>query len=257
MKKYALIALLAIASSTPAFAEGFKPSFPSMAIKGEGIYGVAPDYATFTLTVQTRNSNSEKGLAQHATKIEAVSALLEKLKAEGLQVKKANFSSKTEQMMQRSPNNFNPNQPINKPNGPPEYVMTTVYHLKTDKIDKDSLVKISSLLSVGDLYTLSNMTFSSYEPRKAELEARKKAVLDAREQAEAYASAANMKLLEIVDITDSDASYYRYGAEEGAADLPTRKLALGKWVKVTEIIPPEILAFRANVNIMWKIAPKE
>lgn len=253
MKKYALIALLTLASSTPAFAEGIKPSFPSMAIKGQGEYKVKPDYAIFNLAVETRNTSTEKALTQHAAKIEKVSALLESLKAEGLKVESADFSSKTEQRMMKEEQPRRTDRPL----GPPEYVATTIYTLRTDQPDKKNLEKIASLLSTGDLYTLRSAAFRSNEPRKAHLEARKNAVRDAREQAEAYASAASIKLLEIVDITDSDASDYRHGDSGNYFDLPSRRSASGKWLKVSEIIPPETLSFNAGVNIMWKIAPKE
>ena len=75
-------------------------------------------------------------------------------------------------------------------------------------------------------------------------QARRAAMVDAREQAGAYADAGELKLVEIIEITDGEAT----PMENGVADLPMPRFV--------QIIPPATVAFTASVNVTWRIAPR-
>jgi uncharacterized protein YggE len=70
-------------------------------------------------------------------------------------------------------------------------------------------------------------------------------MLDAREQAQAYAEPVNLKLGQIIAITDGDARPI-----DGEADLPARRPDRPYTV---QIVPPANLEFTASVNVTWRI----
>ncbi|SEP25488.1 Protein of unknown function [Methylobacterium sp. ap11] len=72
---------------------------------------------------------------------------------------------------------------------------------------------------------------------------RRAAVLDAREPARIYAEAAELKPVEITEITDGEGS-----PPDGYADMPRSRVA--------QIIPPAVVTFSAAVTIRWRIAPR-
>ncbi|MBV8428430.1 MAG: SIMPL domain-containing protein, partial [Hyphomicrobiales bacterium] len=75
-------------------------------------------------------------------------------------------------------------------------------------------------------------------------EARRKAVTDARRQAETIADAAGVRLDGILSISDARVA----PRQDGYADLPTRKYL--------QIVPPVWLHFGASIVITWRISPK-
>lgn len=80
--------------------------------------------------------------------------------------------------------------------------------------------------------------------RRALNEARRAAVLDAREQARIYAEAADLTLVEITEITDGDAL-----PPDGFADMPFS-------LRFVEIIPPASADFTASVTIRRRITSR-
>ncbi|GGC57876.1 hypothetical protein GCM10010994_16080 [Chelatococcus reniformis] len=79
-------------------------------------------------------------------------------------------------------------------------------------------------------------------------EARRAAVIDAREQADVYADAAGLRLVEITDIADGNAR----PPISGEADLPVAH----EGVRTLAILPPATLRFDASVQMRWRIAPR-
>ncbi len=251
MKKLVFTALLASAVlATPAMADDRKLPFPAMAIKGEGTYAVKPDYATFSLTIQTRDKSSDKATRDHAGKVEKMAAILAKLKEEGLRLGGSNFTVRTEQQRERADGYL-----TGRPVGPIEYILTTRYTFATREITSQALNKMIDNVATGDLYELGSLRFYPDDSHKASLEARKAAVANAREQAEAYAEAADMKLVEIMEIADGEASFYRR-EEDGVADMPSRRIG-SQWVKVAHITPPKTIDYSASVNMVWRISSRD
>ncbi len=253
MRQYVLAAAIALSGIAPLHAEEAKNIGPSIAIRGQGEYSIKPDYAKFYLTVMTREATAEKAVVEHARKIEIAKERLDAMKANGVEIKKSSFSMQTEQKMENATTKSG--NRTQRAIGKPVYVAKTIYTLETRKID--ALNRIGEQVGSDELFELSSISYDVDQPRQALLQARKMAVTDAREQAEVYAEAAGIKLVEVLEITDGEAQ--RAYQEDGMADLPTRRLAPGQkylWQKITEIIPPARLNFEASVNIIWRIGPK-
>ncbi len=121
------------------------------------------------------------------------------------------------------------------------FTALTSVTLRTDSIDR--LNDIASRLAAPGLFEIGRITFSVNAGRTALNEARRAAVLDAREQARIYAEAADLKLVEIVSITDGEAR-----PPDGYADMPMPRFV--------QIIPPAKVDFEAAVTITWRIAPR-
>jgi uncharacterized protein YggE len=92
---------------------------------------------------------------------------------------------------------------------------------------------------------MQNVAFLVDQDRRALNEARRAAVRDARDQAEAYADAAGVRLVDVAEIADGEAIPVR---ADGYADL-----ALPAYVQV---IPPATVTFTASVRVVWHIAPR-
>jgi uncharacterized protein YggE len=76
-------------------------------------------------------------------------------------------------------------------------------------------------------------------------QARRAAVKDARDQAEAYTDAGGVKLMDILEIA--------YGEAVSLQGRGEFDLAVPRYV---QIIPPATITFRASVKIVWRIAPR-
>jgi uncharacterized protein YggE len=75
-------------------------------------------------------------------------------------------------------------------------------------------------------------------------QARRQAMTDARDQAAAYADAGDLRLVEIIAVTDGDAVPY----SGGYVDMPVSRLV--------QIIPPLTVSFDSSVQVTWRIAPR-
>ena len=98
------------------------------------------------------------------------------------------------------------------------------------------------------LFGIETVRFDVVQERAALNQARRAAMLDAREQAQAYAEPVDLELEQIVSITDGDAD-----PPDGEADLPARRTS-GSYT--VQILPPAKLEFTASVNVTWRIAPR-
>jgi len=249
MKKYALATLIAISVAMPAYAQTAKSSNTTMAIKGVGQYEVKPDYAIISVNVTSRDRSPERVLESHATRVAKAAAFLEELKKEGLEIKTSSFRLRTEQKTEAVP--VRNGLPRQKPVGPREFVAHTDYQVTTRNLE--GLSEMAGQLASSNVLEISSFFYDVDNPRAALLQARRAAVTDAREQAEIYADAASIQLVEVTEITDGEAS--RGYSNGDQADLPSRRAA-GLWVQVAQIIPPAVLNYDASVNVIWRIAPK-
>lgn len=249
MKEYALATLIAISAIMPVHAQTTKSSSTTMAIKGVGEYAIKPDYATIHVTVTSRDRSTERVLESHAKRIARAAAFIEELKKEGLKIKTSSFRLRTEQKTETIPSRNG--LPRQKPVGAPEFVAHTNYEVTTRNLE--GLTEMVGRLAASNVLDISSFFYDVDNPRSALLQARKAAVTDAREQAEIYADAANIQLIEVAEITDGEAS--RAYSNDGQADMPSRR-AVGPWVQVTQIVPPAALNYNASVNIIWRIGPK-
>ena len=104
---------------------------------------------------------------------------------------------------------------------------------------------MSRMRASSGLFEVQRVSFQVEEERSALNQARRAAMLDARDQAEAYADAGGVRLVEVIEISDGAA--IPLNATE-AADL-----ARSPYV---QIVPPAVVAFTASVKVVWRIAPR-
>jgi uncharacterized protein len=236
-----LITLLLAGTAASAHAEeGSQPARgPSLTVRGVGKYEVKPDYARFTATLTTPGKTLDATAEAHGPRSGQALAILKGLEPLGFAVEKASFGIDE---WRRPASSGYYGQPAPKEE-PPENPFTakTTFEVKATAIDRlnEGVVRLAE----SGLFRVGGIVFKAQQERTALNEARRAAVIDARDQATVYAEAAELKLVEITAITDGEAS-----PERGAADLPQPRFV--------QIIPPARIVFDASVNLTWRIAPR-
>ncbi len=242
---FALLGLLLIPVERAVAAEEGRRE-PVMAVLGKGHYEAKPDIARVAVTVSTEGKSLESVGNPHQERATRALKALQDLKSIGIEIEKSNFKVDERRVQRPIP----PIQP-----GPGQryesvvegYTATTTFALKTSAIDR--LNEAVTRLADTNLFQIQTVRFQVTEDRAALNQARRAAMLDAKEQALAYAEPVDLELKEIVAITDGEAE-----APSGYADLPARR-APERDYKV-QIVPPATLEFTASVNVTWRIAPR-
>jgi uncharacterized protein YggE len=237
----AIALLLLISSAAPASAEQPPPE-PVMEIKGTARIDVKPDRAHFDATVSTKGRSLAEAGAAHEERATRALSVLKGLAADGVEITQSSFRLKQD-LPPRPAYIGAQEQPLPAKPTEPHFTAETIFSLKAQRIETLNAV-ISKLASSG-LFELHNVLYQVDQERSALNQARKAAMLDAREQAEAYAESGGLRLVEIVRVTDSQAVPE---ISQGEADLPLPRFV--------EIIPPATIAFQASVNVVWRIAPR-
>jgi uncharacterized protein YggE len=209
-----------------------------LTVRGQSRVEMKPDYARLRATVSTKAPSLEEAARAHQDRATRALAILKDVSAEGIDIEQSTFS-------------LGQDQPVGVPAAarsaerkqpPLSFRAKTEFLLKMNAID--SLNTVMTKLSLSGLFEVFSAYFGVKDERAALNQARRQAVADAREQAAAYADAAGLQLVEIVAITDGEAS----PSPDGKADLPLTRFV--------QIIPPRTVAFDAAVNITWRIAPR-
>lgn len=217
-----------------------------MAVLGKGRYEVKPDLARVALTVTTEGKTLESVGNPHQERATRAFKVLQDLQPLGIEIEKSNYRVDERRVQRPIP----PLQP-----GPGQryesvvegYTATTTFSLKIVAMDK--LNEIVTKVMDSNLVQVHSVRFQVTQDRAALNQARRAAMLDAKEQALAYAEPVELELKEIVAITDGEAE-----APSGYADLPARRAPSPH--STVQIIPPATLEFNASVNVTWRIAPR-
>lgn len=219
---------------------------PVLTVLGRGSYETRPELARLSATVSTDGKTLEDTAKPHEERSTRASKVLKDLAGAGLEVEKSSFSI-AERRVQRPTASIAgvPGQPM--ATVVEGYVAKTTYSLKATSLDR--LNQIVTKLAETGLFQIDTVRFYVLNERAALNEARRSAMLDAREQAEAYASPVDLELGQILAITDGEAR-----PVEGYADLPARR-AVGPYS--VQIVPPATVEFTASVNVTWQIAPRK
>jgi uncharacterized protein len=209
-----------------------------LAVRGQGKVDVKPDVAFFIVSVSTQRLSLGEAAAAHQDRATQALSALEGLKAAGIEIVSSSF-----RINQDRPPPQPPGPPAPRPAKPPELPFTaeTTFSLKTSRIGE--LNAIVSKLAASGLIEVRTVHFKVEQERAVLNQARRAAMMDAREQADTYADAGALNLVEIIEITDGQAAPF-----DGAADL-----AVPRFV---QIIPPATVEFDASVNVTWRIAPR-
>ncbi|WP_262032379.1 SIMPL domain-containing protein [Microvirga sp. Mcv34] len=242
-----LVALVSCGSVVPAAAEPISSDGgrePILSVLGRGTYEAKPDVARFRATVATEEKSLEAAMRQHGERAARAAAVLQELRSSGLEIEKSNFRTSENRFLkpvtsEELARGLRPESIIQG------YTATTEFHLRTTSLE--NLNQVVTKLAASALFNLQTVQFNVLQERAALNHARRAAMLDAREQARAYAEPVNLKLGQIVAITDGEAR-----SPEGEADLPARRAGSGGPYSV-QIVPPSIVEFTASVNVTWRI----
>lgn len=241
----AVVGLIAGATA-PATAQQPQPDArpgPVLTVRGEGKHSQAPEIATFHAVVSTQGTSLEEATKSHAPRATEAAALLDTLKTDGLAVEKSEFRLvqdrpfPTRVLHQQVIQNGRAGPPSKPPE--PRFTANTTFSLKSSRVA--DLNAIVTRLAASGLFEIRQLQFAVVQQRAGLNQARRAAMTDAQEQAQAYAEAGNFELVEIMEVTDGEASPY----EGGAADLPVPRFV--------QIIPPATVSFQATVKVTWRI----
>jgi uncharacterized protein len=227
----AILAVPAVAQEQPLRSH----SGAILAVKGEGRVEVKPDYAQFHATVSTRAQTLSEATTGHEEQATRALSMLQSLKGASVEISRSSFK-----LQQERPSVGR--QPASEKPPEPQFVAVTTFDLKARPIE--ALNGIITKLASSGLFEVQNVTFLVDREREVLNEARRAAVHDARDQAEVYADAGGVRLADIDEIADGQATpVRRYEAD----------VALSPSV---QIIPPATLTFTASVRVVWHIAPR-
>jgi uncharacterized protein YggE len=231
--------LLFVSLTLPAAAQERQaepPTGATLVVKGAGRVEVKPDYALFSTTVSTKGRTLAEAAKAHEDRATRALSVLQSLKGAGLEITTTSFRLGHElPLTSRQPAPEKPSEPL--------FVAVTKFELRVRPID--SLNGIVTKLAESGLFEVQRIVFLVDQERAALNEARRAAVRDARDQAEAYADAAGLRLVGVTEIADGEAVSL---LAEGYADL-----AIPKYV---QIIPPSTVTFTASVKVVWRMAPR-
>jgi uncharacterized protein YggE len=185
-----------------------------------------------TLKVVSTAPTLAAAMAAHQDRAANARRLLDEAAADGARVESSTFSASE---VSQGPQPRDGQAPRAK-----RYDAVTIFTVKLSRLDRvDAVV---ARLAASGLFEVQGLAFGVADESAPMNEARRKAVADARAQAEIYAEAAGVRLGDIVELTDG-----------GGRPMPFRMAAAAP---SAQIQPPETLSFNASVGITWSIAPR-
>ena len=201
----------------------------TISVTGTGTVEAAPDMATLMIGVTTQGATAAEALAANS---KATDAVIARLTASGVEARD----------MQTSNLSINPNWSGYDSSTPTisGYVASNMLTVRVRALDTTGAVLDAAVADGAN--TLNGLTFGLANPEPAYNEARKEAVADARAKAELLATAAGVKLGQVVSIADA-------GAMTDPAPM-YRDVAAASPVPV---VGGE-LGLVANVSVSWEIA---
>jgi uncharacterized protein YggE len=223
-----------------------KPAKPAgtLSIVGQGEYDAKPTRADLFGTVSTSGKTAAAARDPHPAKVARVRAIIDGLAANGLKIESATYALRGSTPYENSP----AGTVSAKDRRMVVYEATTTFRLSTANLAK--IADLASVLANSDL-ELSSISFGVNNPRAAVLEARKNAAKDALNQANAYADALGVDLVEIREITDGEAT--PPSDEQADLAMPTR--IPGEKIPLSLVIP-DSLTYTASVSVDWTIKLK-
>ena len=249
ISRIALTILISFHLVLPTFAQSSSQERgrePVMTVLGKGSYEAKPDVARFQVTVSSDGKSLETAVKQHDERATRANSILQELKASGLVIEKSNFRT-SERRIQKPLTPAQAAQGQRQKSVVDGYIAATDFSLKSTSLE--SLNQAVTKLADSGLFNIQRVQFNVAQERAALNQARRAAMLDARDQAQAYAEPVDLELRQIISITDGEAQ-----PPDGYADLPLRRA--GPCPCTVQIIPPAVVEFTASVNVTWSIAPR-
>lgn len=208
-----------------------------VAVTGSGNIERAPDYAQIHVTVTTAAPQVPEAVDANNARTQEVLARLEAIGVAREDITTASFQ------VYATPENRRLDDAPR-----PEPGFTAEHRLRIESRDIDGIGALTGdILALGAL-TFQSISFHLDSSQEAEEEALRRAVADARRQAEILADATGERLGTVRMIGDPGVSGRGFQAQpmaamrmEGASAVP--------------IVPPSSLRFEAQVRIEWELGP--
>ena len=208
-----------------------------VAVTGSGSIERAPEYAQIHVTVTTAAPQVPEAVDANNARTQEVLARLEAIGVAREDIRTASFQ------VYATPNNRRMDDAQR-----PEPGFTVDHRLRIESRDIDGIGALAGdILALGAL-TFQSISFHLDSSDEAEEEALRRAVADARRQAEILADATGARLGAVRMIGDPGVSGRGLQAQpmaamrmEGASAVP--------------IVPPSTLHFEAQVRIEWELGP--
>ncbi len=202
---------------------------PAITVNGEGIVKVIPDEVVIKSRIEHDGDNPQEVKKQNDAVVDAV---IKYLKSEGI----------PEKNIQTDYVNLNKN--YNYDNKTYSYVANQAISIKLDDLKNYEKI-MSGLLKVG-LNRIDGVQFKSSEMEKYMTEARKKAVINAKNKASEYASALNQAIGKAISISEVQTSnyppMYRMNEMKASSDAGGQ-----------ETIAPGEMEVTANVTVAFEL----
>lgn len=203
---------------------------PGIHVTGEGVVKVAPDKVTIKSQIEHEGQSATSVKSQND---EVVNKVIKYLKSEGIAEKNINT------------NYINLNKRYNYNDKTYTYVANQAISITLEDISKyESIMK--GLLENG-LNGINGIEFESSEIKKHKAEARKKAVLNAKEKAEALAKPLGQTVGKAYKISEGSSNNYQpvYGAMriKGSADESSNQ----------ETMAPGEMEISIDVNVSFQL----
>lgn len=222
--------ILSTAFALPLAAPTLAEDLPrTISVTGTGTIEAAPDMATLMIGVTTQGATAAEALAENSKATEAVIARL-------------TTSGVAARDMQTSNLSINPNWTGYDSSTPTisGYVASNMLTVRVRALDTTGAILDASVADGAN--TLNGLTFGLADPEPAYNDARREAVEDARAKAELLASAAGVKLGQVMSITDA-----------GAMTDPAPMYRDAISASPVPVVGGE-LGLVANVSVTWAIA---
>ena len=201
-----------------------KPQVPQISVTGEGKIKVTPDQAIVTVGFQNSGKDAKEVKTLNDEVVDRVIKFLKKTGIPATDYKTNNVSLNKSYDYEKKKNNFQANQ-------------TLCITLK----DISKYDEVMMGLNDAGVNTINGVEFKSSKMDDYEREARKKAMLDAKQKAADYVSVLGQKVGKALLITDNSQSYYPQPMYKGnmmaMADAGGQRetLAVGEMEVITNV----------------------
>ena len=205
------------------------PHTPSIRATGEGTVQVKPDQAKIDIGVVTQADTAQTAAAQNAAQLQSALTHL-KAAAGNAEIKTTGYS-------------LNPvyNFPRNGKQTIQGYRAVNTVEVTTE--DLSAVGKIVDAATQGGANEIQSLQFTLKDPAPARAQALRKAVLEARANAQAMAAAMGLKLGHLISLEQSGGEPFR----------PMMAMAAAERVAVPTPIQPDTIEVRANVTLTMAV----
>jgi uncharacterized protein YggE len=236
MRMFTAALLAASCLAQPALSQEEAKSRPSViSVAGTGEAQLKPDFARLLVSVSTQADTVPPAVEANRSATERVLARIQALGIKREDIRTENF-----QVYQSPPRVGPDGREMKTPR------FTVNHQLRIVSRDLDGVGKLTGeIVASGDML-FQSLSWGLDKQDEAGDEARRDAVRDARRQAEVYAAAAQVKLGRLLEIRDGSAQPFE--------DAPMMRMA-AKAADAVPIVPPATVRYRANIQMVWEIAP--